>query len=210
LRVSELVAATGVPLATVKFYLREGLLMPGRSTSATRAEYDEQHVRRLALIRALAGLGLPIPKVKIVVNLIDEPTDSLFESLGGALAALPPYDLEVREDYPRARAALQALGQVYDPAYAAVAALESALDAAEKVGIPMTDERLHAYGRHIRAIASADLEMMPNTTPQAAIEYAVLGTAIYEPVIAALRRLAHQDLMATTLDSNPDERLHHQ
>jgi hypothetical protein len=56
-------------------------------------------------------------------------------------------------DYPRDRAALEALGQVYDPAYAAVAALESALEAAEKVGIPMTDERLNAYGRRIRAIA---------------------------------------------------------
>ncbi len=52
MRISELVARSGVPLATVKYYLREGLLMPGETTSATQARYDEQHVRRLALVRA--------------------------------------------------------------------------------------------------------------------------------------------------------------
>ncbi len=37
---------------------------------------------------------------------------------------------------------------------------------------------------------------MPTDSAESAIEYAVLGTAIYEPVLAALRRLAHQDIGA--------------
>ncbi|MCL2533200.1 MAG: MerR family transcriptional regulator [Nocardiaceae bacterium] len=200
MRVSELVAVSGVPLATVKYYLREGLLMPGEASSATHAEYGEQHVRRLALVKALAGVGLPLGKIRTIVGLIDHPGDTVFDTLGRALAALPPYPPETAgepDDYPRARAVLERLGQVYEPSYPVVAQLERALAAAEDVGIPMTDERLAVYAPHIRAIAEVDLELMPTDSVESAIEYAVLGTAIYEPVLAALRRLAHQDIGAT-------------
>ncbi len=199
MRVSELVAASGVPLATVKYYLREGLLMPGAASSATQAEYGEQHVRRLALIKALAGVGLPLGKIRTIVGLVDHPADTVFDTLGRALAALPPYPTAPDDDagdYPRARAVLERLGQVYEPSYPVVAQLERALAAAEDVGIPMTDERLEVYARHIRGIAEIDLELMPTDSAESAIEYAVLGTAIYEPVLAALRRLAHQDIGA--------------
>ncbi|MCA1006008.1 MerR family transcriptional regulator [Rhodococcus hoagii] len=199
MRVSELVAVSGVPLATVKYYLREGLLMPGAASSATQAEYGEQHVRRLALVKALAGVGLPLGKIRAIVGLVDNPADTVFETIGRALAALPPYAAEAEDragDYPRARAVLERLGQVYQPAYPVVAQLERALAAAEDVGIPMTDERLDAYARHVRGIAEIDLDLMPTDSAESAIEYAVLGTAIYEPVLAALRRLAHQDIGA--------------
>ena len=38
---AELSRSSGVPVATIKDYLREGLLPPGTATSATRAEYGE-------------------------------------------------------------------------------------------------------------------------------------------------------------------------
>lgn len=199
MRVSELVAVSGVPLATVKYYLREGLLMPGAASSATQAEYGELHVRRLALIKALAGVGLPLGKIRTIVGLVDHPADTVFDTLGRALAALPPYPAAPDAgagDYPRARAVLERLGQVYEPSYPAVAQLERALAAAEDVGIPMTDERLEVYARHVRGIAEIDLQLLPTDSAESAIEYAVLGTAIYEPVLAALRRLAHQDIGA--------------
>ena len=44
MQISGLSARTGVSIASLKYYLREGLLMPGAPTSATRAEYDEGHV----------------------------------------------------------------------------------------------------------------------------------------------------------------------
>ncbi|SNT38360.1 MerR family transcriptional regulator [Rhodococcoides kyotonense] len=194
MRVSQLVAASGVPLATIKYYLREGLLMPGISTSATQSTYGDEHVERLALIKALAGAGLPIDRIRTVLRLIEYPEASLFQTLGRAIAELPPYlDDADAEDYPLAKAALEKLGQVYDPRFVAVAQLDRALRAAEEVGIPMTDERLEVYGRHVRGIADYDLSLMPDTV-EAAVEYSVIGTAVYEPVITALRRLAHQDI----------------
>ncbi|MDI9972745.1 MerR family transcriptional regulator [Rhodococcus sp. IEGM 1307] len=207
MRVSELVARTGIPLATVKYYLREGLLMPGEATSATQARYGEKHVERLGLVKALAGAGLPIPRIREILRLVDHPDGSLFEVLGEAIAQLPPYldaSVDDGDEFPRARAVLDRLGQVYDPRYVAVGQLERALEGLEEAGIPMTDERLDAYGRHVRGIAEIDIGLMPTESAEDAIRYAVLGTAIYEPVIAAMRRLAHQDLAQKRL-RNPEE-----
>src|SRR5690554_159231 len=198
MRISELVRRSGVPLATIKYYIREGLLMPGEATSATQASYGEAHLRRLSLIRALTDVaGLPLQKAGIVIGLIEHPEPSLFETLGKAVAALPPYaePAEVPE-YPRAKAALAKIGQLYDPHYAAVAQFERALAAAEAVGLPMSDERLQGYARHIMGIAELDIDQVSTATVDEAIEHSVLGTALYEPIIAAMRRLAHQDLAA--------------
>src|SRR5690606_38780500 len=132
MRISELVQRSGVPLATVKYYIREGLLMPGATTSATQANYGEEHLRRLNLIRALTDVaGLPLQKVQVVVELIEHPEPDLFETLGKAVAALPPYADQDEDGYPRAKAALEKIGQIYDPHYAAVAQLERGLAAAE-------------------------------------------------------------------------------
>jgi DNA-binding transcriptional MerR regulator len=204
MRISELVERTGVPLATVKFYLRQGMLPPGEAVSATRAEYGEEHVRRVGLIRALSDVaGLPLQKVKDVLDLIDHPEGELFDALGRAVAALPPYLDDAQPPYPRARAAIAAIGQVYDERYAAVAQLERALEAVEAAGIPMTDDRLQAYAEHLRAMAEFDLNRMPEDGGrEGALAYAVLGTALYDPVVAALRRLAHQDAAARRLGAS--------
>lgn len=204
---SQLVARSGVPLATIKYYLRERILMPGTATSATRADYGDQHLHRLAVVKALAGAGLPVHKIRRIVELIEAPGEDLHDTVGRAIATLPPYpDGPRRTEHPRARRVLERLGQVYDPSYPAVDQLERALDAVENAGIPMTDERLDAYGRHIRGIAELDLALMPTASAQDAVEYAVLGTAVYEPVIAAMRRLAHQDLSAARRITPKDPR----
>jgi DNA-binding transcriptional MerR regulator len=200
-RISELVTRSGVPLATIKYYIREGLLMPGEATSATQAEYGEPHVKRLNLIRALTDVaGLPLQKAGAIIRLVDEPEPDLFATLGKAIEALPPYaenEADAAEGpYPRAQAALARIGQLYDPGYAAVAQLERSLAAAESVGMPISEERLVGYAKAIMTIAEIDLEGVPAGSVQEAIEYSVLGTALYEPVIMAMRRLAHQDLAA--------------
>jgi hypothetical protein len=193
---SELSARTGVPVATLKFYLREGLLHPGVTLSQTRAAYDDAHVRRVGVIRALTEtVGLSVQQARGVLDVIDSPGPSMFDAFGRALGNLPPTVAEA-DDYPRARAVIDELGWIYDPHYPAVRQLERALAAAEAMGVPLDDERLAVYAPHIRAIAEYDVSRIPDD-PDAAIEYAVLGTAGHEPVLAALRRLAHQDLAAT-------------
>ncbi|BCZ25112.1 MerR family transcriptional regulator [Mycobacterium senriense] len=198
--ISELASRTNVAVPTIKFYLREGVLMPGRAVSSTRAHYGEPHVRRLALIRALSALGLSIAQIRSVVGLIDDPGRSLFATLGAATAALSrPAEATGNEDHARAQAALAALDITVPDDLPAVGQLDRALADAEAAGVPMTEDRLHAYAPHIRAIAAYDIEQMPLEPATAAIEYAVLGTIFYEPVLAALRRIAHAGLAAQRL-----------
>ena len=44
MKISELADAGDVSVATVKYYLREGVLPPGRAISRTQADYDASHV----------------------------------------------------------------------------------------------------------------------------------------------------------------------
>ena len=43
MRLAELSARSGLPTATIKYYLRLGLLAPGRAESSTWASYDDGH-----------------------------------------------------------------------------------------------------------------------------------------------------------------------
>ena len=42
MRISELSAQTGVPVPTIKYYLREGLLPEGERSAPTQAAYGER------------------------------------------------------------------------------------------------------------------------------------------------------------------------
>ena len=56
MRISQLARATGVSVATIKFYLREGLL-PRARAPRDPGPVRRDHVARLRLIRALVGPG---------------------------------------------------------------------------------------------------------------------------------------------------------
>ena len=82
MRISELSDVTEVPVPTIKFYLREGLLPRGRSIATNLADYDESHVRRLRLIRALTEVGgLPLTMVRTVLGAVDDPDLPMHEAL---------------------------------------------------------------------------------------------------------------------------------
>jgi len=53
LKISELAEGAGVPVATVRHYLREGLLPEGRKTSRNMAYYPPELVERIRLIKLL-------------------------------------------------------------------------------------------------------------------------------------------------------------
>ncbi len=201
MKISELSERSGVPVATVKFYIREGMLPRGQTVSATRAEYGDDHLARLRLIAALAEVrGLPLAKVRDILALVDAPAGDPVETLGRAVGALPPYVEAGREDYPRARAAIAALGLTYDPGYTAVAQLDEALRAVEDAGLDASTAVLHRYGDAMRRVAAAEIAPVSAMPLDDAVSYAVLGTALYEPVMLALRRLAHHHLLVKRAD----------
>jgi DNA-binding transcriptional MerR regulator len=80
MRISELSKQGGASIATIKFYLREGLLPPGEPTAKNQAEYNETHVARVRLIRTLTGIGqLSLSSVRTVLTAVDGPHLALRE-----------------------------------------------------------------------------------------------------------------------------------
>ncbi|MFY0406203.1 MerR family transcriptional regulator [Solicola sp. PLA-1-18] len=192
---SELVERSGVPRATVKFYLREGLLPAGVASGPTQATYDETHLHRLRLVRVLVQVaGLSLAQVRRVVDAVEDTDADRYEALGRALGALPPHGAPDDPGLPRARAALESLGQVFDPAYPATAQLERALAGLEEAGIPLDGDRLRSYAAHVRGLAEDEVAAVEDAAGEPSVEAAVLGTVLHEPLILALRRLAHQDV----------------
>jgi AcrR family transcriptional regulator/predicted DNA-binding transcriptional regulator AlpA len=66
--ISELVALTGVPPATVHHYLREGMFPRPKRLSSNRYVYDQRHLQALKLIRRLREQrGLPLPMIRQIM-----------------------------------------------------------------------------------------------------------------------------------------------
>ncbi|GAA4345317.1 MerR family transcriptional regulator [Angustibacter luteus] len=196
MRISALSAASGVSVPTIKYYLREGLLPQGQTTSQTQARYDDDHVARLRLIRALVDVaGLSLAQVRDVVTRLDDPPESWHDVLGIAhgAAVAGPTGVPITH-VADARALLADLGWQVDEHTPALAQLQRATEALADAGLDVGPERLAVYARAAHAVAEADLDGLPRTSPAEAGRHVVLGTLLYEPLLLALRRLAHEDV----------------
>ena len=80
LKMSELVEASGVPAATIKHYLREGLLPEPIKTSRNMAWYRPETVERIALIRRLQDERfMPLKAIRAVLDEDSEQAMALLE-----------------------------------------------------------------------------------------------------------------------------------
>jgi DNA-binding transcriptional MerR regulator len=198
MRISELSRETGVPVATIKFYLRERLLPAGRATAARQAQYDEEHVARLRLIRALTDVGkIPLATVRWLLDIVDNGAAATPEAVGAAHDSLPPVVPHRDEPPARALRVVEDLGWAVDPASSSLWQLETALAAVEEVGLPLSPARLAAYAGAALDVARIDVADVPTADPREAVRYVVVGTVLFEPVLLALRRLAHQHVFTS-------------
>jgi DNA-binding transcriptional MerR regulator len=194
MRLAELCVETGVAPATVKYYLREGLLPAGDLVSATRAEYGPTHVERLRLIRALVeGADVSIDGVRRIVEAVDHPPASRHDFLGVAQEAIngTPAASSVA---PSTREAVEALG--WHDCEPALRFLQSAMDTAERAGYPVTRERLLAYGAAMEEVARYDLDALMADpaveSPSGALRHVAVGTVVTDGVLMAMRRMAQE------------------
>lgn len=195
MRISELSAASGVPVPTLKFYLREGLLPPGDAIAVNRAQYGEAHVRRLQLIRALTEIGrLPLKTVSAVIRAIDDRELPLHELLGIAHWALEP-DAPATEDPMRdtVDALVHELGWEVDQEAPARRTLGRALATLRDLGHDVSPATLRRYALAADSLAAEEVATVPaHASRSDAVESAVVGTVLYETVLTALRRLAQE------------------
>ncbi len=201
--ISELAERSSLPVATVKFYLREGLLHPGEATSATRASYDETHLHRLRLIRALAEVaGLRLDAVRGILNAVDDTTRPLHDVVGSAHLLLstpedatPPSTRSLTRVEELLRRQDWQIG-VDSPHKHALARV---LDRLESLDFPITEALLDLYAAAMAPVAGHEVRGLVGSGPEKATETAVIGTLLLEPALLMIRRLAHENVSTIEL-----------
>ncbi|MBV9448406.1 MAG: MerR family transcriptional regulator [Streptosporangiaceae bacterium] len=206
MQMAELSRRSMVPVATIKYYQREGLLQPGTPTAATRAEYGEQHLRRLRLIRALVEIGeVPVAAIRHVLAMVDDESVSLHDMFGAVQYSLGPQPGRPSLD-PDGQAARREVDELIDemgwkvspdaPARELLASALAALHRADAARGPS----LRTYASAMAALAAREV---PSVTSAAdgksrveLAESAVAAMVLHERVIVALRRLAQEDASA--------------
>lgn len=198
MRISELARTGGVSVATAKFYLREGLLPPGQLTAANQATYGPEHVHRLRLVRVMLEVGrMPLSSVREVLVALDDPALSLHDLLAVAhrSLALPrigdgPADLAAASEVD---AVLDRLGWRVADDSPARRDLAGSVAALHRLGWTADADVLEPYARAADSIAEREVEYVGEASSRAeSVERLVVGTVVFEAVLAALRRLAEE------------------
>lgn len=205
MKISELSRASGLPVPTVKYYLREGLLPAGAPTAPNQAEYGEAHVRRLRLIRTLREVGgLKIERIRRVIAAIEDQAMSRHDLFGVAERALESArtSAEIADDTGQARAEVdrfvEELGWQVRPDAAARQELADALAGLRRLGRDYGTEVLRPYAEAADRMAAWEVSAIPTSEPRSvAVERMVVGSIVFGAIFGALRRLAHEHHSAT-------------
>jgi DNA-binding transcriptional MerR regulator len=89
--IGELAERAGVTVKTVRFYSDRGLLPEAGRSAGGHRRYGPEALERLRVIRALRGLGLPLPEVGRVVDredVLEDVVAGRVRELGAQLTAL--------------------------------------------------------------------------------------------------------------------------
>lgn len=199
MKISELSAVTEVSVPTLKYYLREGLLPPGEALTRTSAQYGDEHVERVRLIRALTGVGgLTLATTKAVLEAITRQGLTRTDVMGAAQRALLGEEFVTgvpsageMVGTSRARAWLADMEWQVHPEDPIIDELDRAWEACDAAGLGLDETRMNAYAAAAIDIAHVDVGSVPQD-PARAVRQVVLGTVLVDAVLSPLRRLAQQ------------------
>ena len=205
MRLAQLSERSGVSTATIKYYLREGLLPPGHQINATTADYDEEHLRRLRLVRAMIQVGrVQVATVREVLGHVDDDSLPRAIRLGAAMWALPQVpepdadDEYIQGAHEEVAALLDRLGwenvkrlSTISPSYRSLVVSVAAF---RRLGYTWGAELLAPYAELAYRTAVLDLDNMEaHPSEEERIEFAILGAIINEPILQTLHRMAQEE-----------------
>lgn len=196
MRISELSEQTGVSIPTIKYYIREGLLPRGRPTASNQADYSQHHVARLRLIRTLREVaGLPVATIGEVLAALDHPgTAAMGEHVATAVGALNRSQAAPSvEAVATVEELVEAREWEVDRTSGGFRDLAAALTGLEEHWGGYSLESLQGYADVAERLAEMEIPDEWRPDDAEALTYAVLGTILFEPVILALRRMAHEN-----------------
>ncbi|WP_461034403.1 MerR family transcriptional regulator [Streptomyces mayteni] len=203
MRIGELAQRTGVSVPTIKYYAREGMLPAGERTSPNQVRYDESHVRRLKLIRAMLEVGgLSIAAVREVLAEVDTPGGTVHDMLGVAQLAVSRATAErgTAEERLLAEREVSELARRHgwNPAKAEKnpgwSMLVQIVTTYRDLGQGEMLVLLDRYAAAASELAAAELAVVGEMgSTDGKIEGVVLGTVLGDAAMAALRRIAQED-----------------
>lgn len=199
MKMSALSAACELPVPTIKYYLREGLVEPGVRSATNQAEYGEDHLRRLRLIRALTDLGgMSIAGVRSILAAMDDDLTPLHDVLGLAHRALAPTavatdDPVLADAAAEVRTLLDQLGWRLKEHSPAIGQVARTLVTLRSLGWDVDARVFLPYAEAADRIAAWELARFdPAAEPARIVEGVVVGTIVFESALLALRRLAEE------------------
>lgn len=199
MRISDLSRHTGVPVATIKFYLRERLLPPGRSTSRNQAVYGEQHLRRLWLIRAFTSIGrLDLSSVRELLNAIEDrqlPLPNLFEAVNRVLFSEEPALSATKKAQADIDEFIDVQGwQVADDSRGRIQ-LALVVTALQRLGCATDIDFFTPYAEAANELARQELRLLDTGSASGRAE-AVVRTVLLEVAFTAMLRMSQEHQVA--------------
>ncbi len=214
MRIAALSATTGVPVATLKYYLREGLLHSGAATAVNQAEYDDTHVQRVRLVRALLQMGhLSIADAQRVVAAAEDDSLSTHDMFGVAQDAMVP---AAERGGPRSAAARAEVDRfvarhsmrVRPDAEVRRMLADVLVTASDFLQVPpgecISTEGWDAVVPALLDLATHEVGQLPDGFPRATLTgFMVEGTVVFEVGLAAIRRMALEHASAERFAAAP-------
>ncbi|WP_326955954.1 MerR family transcriptional regulator [Amycolatopsis sp. NBC_01286] len=208
---AELSAESGVPVATVKYYLREGLLPPGERTSPNQARYSATHVQRLRLIKALTEVGgLSLASVGTVLEAIDgdktphRTMGVVQEELAGPAPQVSDEAADWAWELLDGIVRRNGWGELKRK-HVAVGNLVAALATAKELGHDKLAEHLEEYAHLAIRVAELDVDTVTGLTSyDKIIEAGLVVTVLGDRIFAGLRHLGQELVSREVLGDLPD------
>ena len=194
MQLSELSERSGVTSASIKYYLREGLLPPGEAVHATRAEYSARHLERLELIQALRQIvGLNIGQIRGLVNMADDgaPRLDLLAAVQRVVLDLGNFATANEGEATEAADAVVRLRGWPDFPSDARNALTAHLELMASLNIPVSQTVMETYSKAMDDVAGLDIAATtaPESTDRLILTAAV-GMHMHSQLLLKLLALA--------------------
>jgi DNA-binding transcriptional MerR regulator len=217
MRMNELARRSGLPVPTIKYYLRENLLAAGTATAPNQAAYDERHLRRLRLIRALTDIGgLSVTATRDVLRAADDAENFDCDLLGVTHSALGPGRRAAVSDERRAAAVAETQALVARRGWRiqrgnpALDRLTDVIATLRSLDLDRVCETVDSYADAATELAEQEVRLFtrlaepdePDVEQRrcSAMEAVVAGTILGEVLLDALHTLAREAVAARAFD----------
>jgi DNA-binding transcriptional MerR regulator len=178
MQLKELSEHSGVSAASIKYYLREGMLPAGETVHATRAQYSARHVERLNLIQALRRIvGLNIEQIRGLLKIADDgaPRLTLLAAVQRVVLDLDASTTSSGGVRAPAGDAVVRLRNWPDHPSDARSALNAHLELMESLNIRVSGELLDTYSKAMDDVAGLDIAV---TTAPDSVDQLILTAAV--------------------------------